>query len=148
MSCAIPDTGSSVNDRLTCVKKSTLLALSITLLAVAGCGGTPPLEKAHAACKDIGQGDGAPVEMVELASDTKSLTIDSGGGGDLSAFAGFTAASCVLAELNAPSGVGSKMESTTAMMGSQEEDWSGGELTATWTYHPDNGLQVIFEDKS
>lgn len=37
--------------------------------------------------------------MVELASDTKSLTIDSGGGGDLSAFAGFTAASCVLAEL-------------------------------------------------
>lgn len=148
MSCAVSDTRSPVNDRLTSVKKSIVIALSIPLLTATGCGGTPPLEKAHTACKDIGQGDGAPIEMVGLAGDTKSLTIDSGGGGDLSAFAGFTAASCVLAELNAPSGIGSKMESTTAMMGSQEEDWNDGDLTATWTYHPDNGLQVIFEDKS
>ena len=45
--------------------------------------------------------------------------------------------------LSFPSSVFSKMESTRALDGTQSQ--SCGDFTATWTYHPDNGLEVIYE---
>lgn len=45
--------------------------------------------------------------------------------------------------LGLPSSVTDKMSSTRALDGMQSQDC--GDFTATWTYHPDKGLHVIYE---
>lgn len=50
---------------------------------------------------------------------------------------------CVLDELDAPESLFTKLESTRALDGTQSADWSG--FTASWTYHPDSGLNIIVE---
>lgn len=52
---------------------------------------------------------------------------------------------CILTELKAPDYVIAKMDSTRALDGMQNADWAG--ISASWTYHPDNGLDVILHDK-
>lgn len=51
---------------------------------------------------------------------------------------------CVLGELEAPQSVLAQMESTRALDGMQSATWSTHK--ATWTYHPDNGLDVILTE--
>ena len=48
---------------------------------------------------------------------------------------------CLLEELDAPTSLKQRMESTRAIDGTQEENW--GSYRATWTYHPDQGLHVV-----
>ena len=36
-----------------------------------------------------------------------------------------------------------RLDSTSALMGQQEATWS--DLIARWTFHPDNGLDIIIE---
>lgn len=48
---------------------------------------------------------------------------------------------CVLAELEAPQSVLAQMESTRALDGMQSATWPG--YKTTWTYHPDDGLDLI-----
>lgn len=48
---------------------------------------------------------------------------------------------CLLEELDAPTSLKQRMESTRAIDGTQEEKW--GSYRATWTYHPDHGLHVV-----
>ena len=50
---------------------------------------------------------------------------------------------CVLGGLDAPDSLYSKLESTRALDGTKSADWPG--FTASWTYHPDNGLNIIVE---
>jgi len=50
----------------------------------------------------------------------------------------------VLNELDAPDYVLSQVESTNSLMGRQSADW--GDLTASWSYHPDNGLQMTITE--
>jgi len=45
--------------------------------------------------------------------------------------------------LGLPSSLTEKMSSTRALDGTQTQNC--GEYTVTWTYHPDNGLKVIYE---
>jgi len=52
---------------------------------------------------------------------------------------------CVLTELGIPVSVRVKMARTTALQGVQTDIWDG--IEASWTYHPDNGLDVILTDK-
>ncbi|WP_448749395.1 hypothetical protein [Actinomyces sp.] len=49
--------------------------------------------------------------------------------------------SCVLRELDAPESLMQRMETTRAIDGTREETW--GSYRATWTYHPDQGLNVV-----
>jgi hypothetical protein len=51
---------------------------------------------------------------------------------------------CVLSALEAPSYVTRAMESTRALDGRVTETWDGFE--ATWTYHPDEGLDVLIRE--
>ncbi|WP_125615954.1 hypothetical protein [Specibacter cremeus] len=71
----------------------------------------------------------------------KSLEVHTSGkkksGADASALA------CVLRELGTPQGVIARMDSTRALDGTQTGTWSG--LSASWTYHPDNGFNVVIE---
>ncbi len=48
-------------------------------------------------------------------------------------------------ELGFSDAVNEKMNGTTALQGKQTE--SNNEYTVSWTYHPDNGLEVIYEFK-
>lgn len=45
--------------------------------------------------------------------------------------------------LNLPASVTEKMSSTRALDGMQSQNC--GDFTVSWTYHPDNGLRVIYE---
>jgi hypothetical protein len=50
---------------------------------------------------------------------------------------------CVLQELNIPDAVMAQIKTTRALDGRQTASW--GEFTASWTYHPKNGLDIIIE---
>lgn len=50
---------------------------------------------------------------------------------------------CVLTELGADSSTNSKISQTRALDGRQEDHW--GVYSASWTYHPDDGLNLIVE---
>lgn len=44
--------------------------------------------------------------------------------------------------LEVPDSVLSRMDATSSLMGVQEASFGG--VTASWTYHPPNGLDVTF----
>ena len=46
--------------------------------------------------------------------------------------------------LDAPEVLYSRFDSTSSLMGLQEYEWDG--LHVQWTYHPDNGLDILVED--
>lgn len=55
---------------------------------------------------------------------------------------------CILQSLDTPDSTFAKIGSTTALMGVQTDSWrtdNGTVIVATWTYHPENGLDVIIE---
>ena len=50
---------------------------------------------------------------------------------------------CVMTELGAPDSTGSKVGNTRSLDGTREANWDG--YHAEWTYHPDDGLNMIIE---
>jgi hypothetical protein len=88
----------------------------------------------------------------ECASDSSFVRVlDDGaalevmGDGEESLGADITEIYCVLESLEAPDSVISRMSSTRALDGTQDGSWS--EIYVTWTYHPNNGLNMIFEER-
>ena len=75
-----------------------------------------------------------------VGDDGASLTLDMEGEED---FAKLTSDEvfCVLDALKVPDSVTALMEQTRALDGRQTADWDG--VTAAWSYHPDNGMDVI-----
>lgn len=51
---------------------------------------------------------------------------------------------CLLEKLNVSSAVKKHMETTRALDGQQTDEWDG--IKARWTYHPDDGLNLILQD--
>jgi hypothetical protein len=96
---------------------------------------TSVLERAALRC-DI---DGA------VGDDGSSLELDMEGEDYGSGELSFTNIACALEELDIPDSVMSKMDSTRSLDGRVTEDWNG--IEANWTYHPDDGLDVILELK-
>jgi hypothetical protein len=114
---------------------------------VAGCSSsTPPLQEAHETCAPESETSDAVTSYdryVTLNDDGHGLSIDTGG--DESDGASIIDLVCLLAAVEAPSSVISRIDSTRALDGTQEAEWDG--LRAWWTYHPDNGLDLIIEDE-
>lgn len=79
-------------------------------------------------------------DRLELASDKASVDVDSKNGKDSK---GVEAVGCMLGVLDAPDSVASKMEGTRALDGVVEAEWD--HYKATWRFHPDDGLDVLFE---
>ena len=52
---------------------------------------------------------------------------------------------CVLDELKMPESAKARMGTTRSLDGRQETTWSG--YSASWGYHPDNGLNIIVENQ-
>ncbi|WP_146067188.1 hypothetical protein [Arthrobacter sp. ZGTC212] len=50
---------------------------------------------------------------------------------------------CVLGELEIPDSVDSRISSTRALDGRQTAEWD--EFSASWGYHPDDGLNIVVE---
>ncbi len=81
---------------------------------------------------------GCAMFVSDLSPDLQTLTYD-GRPDDPETF---NQVRCILKALGAPSSVEPRMGSTRALDGTQRESWEG--FTATWTYHPDDGLDAVF----
>lgn len=78
---------------------------------------------------------------VEVMDKGRSLNLRTAG--EESEGTDFVTVGCVLTELDAPDSLTTRLGSTRALDGTQSGEWAG--FTASWTYHPDNGLNVILE---
>jgi hypothetical protein len=93
-----------------------------------------PLQDAYRSCPAQG---GATV-----ADGGRTLTINGRGSEDPSGLDA-EAIVCLLDKLSVPTAVIEQMDHTRALDGRQEADW--GKFHASWTYHPDDGLDLIVE---
>lgn len=87
--------------------------------------------------------DLAEMGILLLADDNKTLILDMEGDEAGSGLLPFEDVQCVLYALDTPSSTLTLMGSTRAMDGRQSDSWDG--IEASWSYHPDNGLDVILE---
>lgn len=138
---------------------------SLITVAVAGCGGSSRDEDAatasaskdtlfEAAYENCTSGDvvntlsDEPMWKVEdqipnyfqVADEGRTFIAD-GVGPDMLGFVG-----CFLSEFDTPQAIVAAMDTTTSLMGRQEE--SDGDIKYQWTYHPDNGMNLIVTDAS
>jgi len=83
--------------------------------------------------------------FVEILDDGAGMSID-GVGAKKPQGAGLDQIECILSELGAPSTVQARMGNTLALDGTQDASWSS--LRATWTYHPESGINVVIGEES
>ncbi len=99
------------------------------------------LDEAFIQCCD------ADINFATLSSDCSALTIDTNPEDNeyYSSYEDEATAAIVATNsfLNLPASVTEKMSSTRALDGMQSQNC--GDFTVSWTYHPDNGLRVIYE---
>lgn len=74
-----------------------------------------------------------------LSSDGTSINVDSKDQYDVDAAVDILS---IITELNLPDTLFTEMCSTTALMGRQTKTY--GDIEVSWSYHPDNGLDVFF----
>ncbi|MBM0229378.1 MULTISPECIES: hypothetical protein [Micromonospora] len=77
---------------------------------------------------------------VELGDEGRTLTLH--GDGEESSGLSFDKLECYWSELKMPDSVKEELLATRALDGRQSGDWDG--VHASWSYHPDNGLQMVF----
>jgi hypothetical protein len=96
---------------------------------------TPPLRDAVYAC-------GMHVSVLMDGGET--LMLDGAGEDDYpssSSTHSMEEITCILGELDTPASIIAKMNSTRALDGMQTD--SDGTFEYTWTFHPDNGIDII-----
>lgn len=103
------------------------------------------LEVAYASC------DGDDSEWVTYDSDYSVLTVSRAFAEPGSSFsdAGLEAAiayGCVMDEIDAPTHVKDDVSRTRALDGTRDTSW--GDYSASWTFHPDSGLNIQLTDTS
>ncbi|MGP9649341.1 hypothetical protein ACT3TP_02500 [Glutamicibacter sp. AOP38-B1-38] len=79
-----------------------------------------------------------------VLDDGEALQLDSKGS-DIwdSGTEDFAQIACVLAGLEVPGSVISKIDSTRALDGRQDDSWDG--VAISWSYHPDSGVDILLE---
>lgn len=104
------------------------------LLSSCAAPGPLPLQAAVDECELNGS------DLVVFEDDGATLLIDHKGEED---FRGLTIekVDCLLDALDIPGSVRQKMGQTRALDGMQTAEWDA--ITATWTYHPDTGIDLI-----
>jgi hypothetical protein len=73
-----------------------------------------------------------------LADGGDAIVVDTG-----SEYGSTTGMDCVLADLDTKQSIIAQMSRTTAMMGVQDAEDDG--LAYSWSYHPDNGVNMVIE---
>lgn len=82
---------------------------------------------------------------VEVLDDGQTLLVDGAGKDFGSGDVTFTELDCIIGAVGAPESARSKMYETRSLDGRQSAEWDG--VSASWSYHPDDGLDLIFELK-
>jgi hypothetical protein len=82
-------------------------------------------------------------QYIVLGDGGSSLTMI--GEGEETSGAPYGDIACILVALDMPDSIASQIDRTTAMMGVQQAAWD--DFTASWSYHPDNGLNMIVEQE-
>jgi hypothetical protein len=106
----------------------------------AGSGGTTIFEEAAEA---------ADSAFVEVLDEGRGLSIagessDGGGGASIEEIV------LALIVVEMPESAISRMDRTRALDGTQDATWSasdGTQIRASWTYHPDAGLNIVLEEE-
>ncbi|TDW28941.1 hypothetical protein [Cryobacterium psychrophilum] len=78
---------------------------------------------------------------ITVGDEGRSISMQSEG--EEAVGADFEDLACVLLELDTPDSVISRIDSTRALDGRQTGTWDG--FSASWGYHPDNGLDIVIE---
>ncbi len=97
-----------------------------------------PETQLHQAFSACGSGD--------LADQDHTLVVDTEGEGYGSGTDSYPSLKCTLGTLHTPQSVIARMEATRALDGMQSASWD--DFQASWTYHPDNGLDVIITESA
>lgn len=126
----------------------TLIVSVGLLLTLAGCADTgtslagepeqTALEKAYEHCRP--DDPNGTLELLDggEAMSINTMSVDVGGDAELDGLV------CVFMLLDVPERIITQMDSTSAMMGVRTA--TDGSFTYEWTYHPDNGLNVLIAD--
>lgn len=80
---------------------------------------------------------------VEIADQGRTLIVDGAGEDFGSGDVDFSGLDCIIDALDTPAAVRELMYSTRSLDGRQVGEWD--DISASWSYHPDNGLDIIFE---
>jgi hypothetical protein len=132
------------------------VGLAVVVVAAGGVGfllgrssaGPSPSERAAAAAteasrlqtafdscegKDVG-------DTLSLGDNGHSIVIDTG-----SEYGDPTGYACVIEDLGVPESIRAQMDRTTALQGVQEASHDG--MSFSWSYHPDNGVNMVITDE-
>ena len=100
------------------------------------------LEKAYSTtCLERADDQSSVPTYAQVGDDGKSLTLDGPDENSDQLVPAITFTECALAGVHRPDYVWSQMQNTTSLMGQQSATWDN--LQATWSYHPDNGFDVV-----
>lgn len=124
-----------------------MAAVVSALLLVAACGDDGDdlglLEVALLGCFSDAWLDGN--DAVRLGDGGDTLTVQTEG--EERDGVAVSSLGCVLDDVGVPSYVRERMAATSSLDGQQEADWvdpDGRSLSASWDYHPDDGMRVTF----
>jgi len=92
-----------------------------------------PFQDVQARCDLAGKG-------TTIADKGKTLIVDSSGEEDYTGIS-YTSVTCIFNAISMPTAVQAHVGDTRALDGRQEDSWDG--FTASWTYHPDEGMDMI-----
>lgn len=95
----------------------------------------PRLQQAYEACRRGSD----PDKTLSVGDQGRTLIIDTG-----SKAGSILGLACVMREIGTPRSIEAALESTTAMQGVQNAEDDG--LTYSWSYHPDNGVNMVIEE--
>ena len=132
----------------------------LLLALVTGCGGGDPAEPSAAKAKDVSASASASSPSVPPLQSAYDLctgrypaaasTLTAGDAGQTlivdtgSEYGELDGVLCVFDQLATPESVTAAVSSTTAMMGTQDAEVAGYHYS--WSYHPDNGLNMIITE--
>lgn len=81
--------------------------------------------------------------IVEIADAGKTMIVDGEGEDFGSGDVSLTDLDCIIEAVGTPASVKEMMYSTRSLDGRQSGEWD--DISASWGYHPDDGLDIIFE---
>ena len=114
-------------------KLITIAGATALLVTLTGCAGSfNTFQQAYDTCSSP--------SGVTVSDGGKTLIID----GQNEYFVGATISDtvCLLNAVELPSYIRSNMETTNSLMGRQSDTF-GDKIDVSWSYHPDNGLDIV-----
>ena len=114
-------------------KLIAITGVSLLLVSLTGCAGSfDAFQKAYETC-------GSP-SGISVSDAGKTLVID--GMNEYYVGATISDTACVLNAVEVPSYILSNMDTTNSLMGRQSDVFSDN-IDISWSYHPDNGLDIV-----